>query len=265
MPLLLVLGGSIFPLHGHGDLDVEIAALTREIDAEPTAERFLKRGELRREHGEFEAAMEDYTEATALDSKLDLVLYCRGRALFESGKPEQARQSLDRFLERKAASSEGYLTRARVLAALKDYKAAAEDYTRSIGCTKDPRPDHFLERAEVLVNAGELDSAVRGLDEGMASLGAVPTLQSATIGIEVQLARFDAALARIDRLVAAAERKESWLILRAEVLAKAGRPDDARRSYQDALSAIEALPPRLRTLPATVELETKARTGVTAR
>ncbi len=52
--------------------------------------------------------------------------------------------------------------------------------------------------------------------------------------------------------------------LRAEILVKAGRGDEARQAYQDSLASIEALPPRLRALKATQELEKKIRTAVTA-
>jgi predicted Zn-dependent protease len=249
----------------HGDLHLEIEAISRQLAAEPTAERYLKRGELQREHGEFDLALADYRKAEELEPGLDVVLFCQGQALFDAGRFAPARAALDQFLVRKPSFWQGWLTRARVLAALKEYKRSAGDYSRSIELSADPRPEQFLERAQVLVKAGKTDDAIQGLDEGMQRLGAIPTLQSYAVEIEAKAKRYDAALKRIDRLVANAPRKESWQILRAEVLTQVGRRSEARQAWQDALTSIAALPERLRNLPATRELETKARAGLAAK
>ena len=259
---IVCLGLGTANLHAHGDLHVQIQKISKRIEKKPTAELYLKRGELEREHREFDRALADYQKAAELDPAMDAIFLCRGKALLEAGQPAPARKSLDRFLERKPTHGDGYLTRARALAALKEYRSAAQDYTRSIEHTKEPRPEHFLERAEALEQAGELKEAVEGLDAGMDRLGKIPTLETAAIDIEVKQKRFDSALKRVDRLIREAQRKEAWQVLRADVLVKAGRKSEARQSYQDSLASIESLPSRLRTLQVMQDLEKKVRAAL---
>lgn len=248
----------------HGDPHLEIEKVSRQIQAKPTAALYLKRGELQREHGDFHQALSDYQIAEELDPAMDMVLFYRGKALFESGRHTPARAALDQFLEKKPDHGEGYLIRARVLTALKDHASATKDHDRSIEFSKEPRPEQFVERALALEQAGDPNAAIQGLDAGMERLGPIWTLQSVVIEIEVRDQRYDSALKRLDRLIGEAQRKESWQALRAEILVKAGRGDEARQAYQDSLASIEALPPRLRSLKATQELEKKIRTAVTA-
>ena len=72
------------------------------------------------------------------------------------------------------------------------------------------------------------------------------------VELEVELQRYDAALGRIDTLMARSARKDSWLIRRGDILKKAGRKKAARTAFTAALKAIESLPSSRRRVPATV-------------
>ena len=85
-------------------------------------------------------------------------------------------------------------------------------------------------------------------------------LESLAIDLEVRQQRYDAALARSDQVLSEVSRKEKWLAQRGEILEKAGRFEEARATYADALKAIESLPSRLRRVPASQGLETYLRT-----
>jgi DNA-binding SARP family transcriptional activator len=87
-------------------------------------------------------------------------------------------------------------------------------------------------------------------------------LQLYAIELELKLERVDAAIARLDFLVAQTNRRESLLVQLGEILELAGRTDAARAAYEQAASAISALPPRHRTTRATVELEAHLRDAV---
>jgi tetratricopeptide (TPR) repeat protein len=259
----LVLGTA--SLQAHGDLDLQIREVSERIEKDPTAVLYLKRGELEREHCEYERALADYEKAEELDPGMDALFLCRGKALLEAGRPKPAREALDRFLNAKADHGDGYLTRARVLVALNEFALASDDFSRSIEHTKEPRPEHFLERALADEQAGDPDAAIAGLDEGMKRLGMIATLQEAAIAMEVKRRRFDSAVERVDALIAQAHRKESWQARKAEILAKAGRTDEARQAYRESLASIEALPPRLRSLQPMQDLEQAVRAAIAGR
>ena len=67
----------------------------------------------------------------------------------------------------------------------------------------------------------------------------------------------DAALARIDTVMARLQRKETWLERRAQILRAAGREEEAKKNYHDALAAIGRLPPAHRLTRMTLELEAR--------
>ena len=251
--------------HAHGDLHQQITEISKQIERKPDAALYLKRGELEREHREFGKALEDYRKAAELAPGLDIIHFCRGSALAESGKNEAAREAFDFFITRVPSHGSAHLARARVLMELKLPEAAAEDYERAISLSAEPGPEPFLELSQARQMAGQTDDAIRALESGKKKLGAIPTLESAAITIETEAKRYDAALARVDRLIEAAARKESWQVLRAEILAESGRRDEARKAYQASLISIETLPARIRASEATRRLERKARAGLEGR
>ena len=253
------LGPWLAEARAHGELHPRIDELTRELAAAPTAELHLRRGELHRLDGNFPAALADYEIAERLDPGLATVVLCQGRALFEAGHPGPAKAMLDEFLRRRPDHAGGFLLRARVHAKLGARREAVEDYGRAIAQAEEPRPEMFVERAEVQMAAGEPAAALAGLEEGLARLGAIVALHLPALDAELALARFDAALSRVDGLAAATERKEPWLERRAEVLARAGRPEEAAAARRAALAALADLPARLREAPAWRDFEQRLR------
>jgi predicted negative regulator of RcsB-dependent stress response len=96
----------------------------------------------------------------------------------------------------------------------------------------------------------------------MDRLGPVVALAMSAIEIEVDLGRFDSALARVDRLAARSPRQETWLAQRGEILEAAQRREEARASYVRVLTEIEKLPAQRRRTPAMTQLQSRARAGL---
>lgn len=246
----------------HGDLHEQIDAVSHELLAAPRdGTLYFRRAELRRAHEEWPEALQDYNEAEALAVDPKAVRLGRAKALQGSRRPVDARRELDWLIERVPNHVEALVTRARVRAALRDHAGAAADFSRAIEASAAPEPEYYLERATAsrCADPPQLAEALQGLEQGLLRLGPLVTLTLAALEIEVQQNDFDAALKRIDHALLAAKRREQWLWRRAEILEKAGRAGEARRSCQQALEAIEALPPRLRYLPATADLENQVK------
>ena len=225
----------------HGDLDEQIKPVSRQLDHAPSAALFVLRAELHQEHEDFTAALADFDEAARLNPQLEAVEFGRARTLFKAGQFEAARVSLNHYLAKKSAHADGFLLRARVLVALKDYAAAVRDFDRNIALMPQPLPECILERAAALDASGDKSGAVKSLDEAIRRLGNLVTLQSAAIAFELGLHRYESALARCDRIIADMRRKETWLARRGEILAAAGRHDEALHAYKEALAALEQL------------------------
>lgn len=246
----------------HGPLQEQIDALTEQIEQAPSAQLYLRRGELHRLHEDWDAALSDYRRAARLAPAEDTLDFLRGRALLEAGRPAPAKLALERYLARHPDHAEALIVQARALRALGRYRAAAAAYTRAIDRLPRPEPDHYLERARIEAAAGTIKPALAGLDAGIARLGPVVTLQLYAIELELKQRRVDAALARLDRIAAQSPRKETWLARRGAILWDAGRRKEAGAAYAAALAAIEALPAPARRTRAITQLEAEVRAAL---
>jgi predicted RNA polymerase sigma factor len=90
-------------------------------------------------------------------------------------------------------------------------------------------------------------------------MGPLVTLQLTAIDLELRRKNHDAALARIDVVMQRSPRKESWLARKGEILLQAGRTEEAKKSYEAALAALNTLPPGRRNVPAVKDLERRIR------
>lgn len=247
----------VVPAVAHGDLDVQIEAVTRQLENSPhKAELYLKRGELHRAHQDYDAALADYERAATLNPELGTLDLVRGKALLEAGWSRSATAVLDRFLTRHPDHAEGLTTRARARVRSGEPLAAADDYRLAIEHGSRPTPSLYVERARALAQAGSnhVQEAIRSLDEGIRKIGPLVVLELEAIDLEVELQEYEAALRRVDRAAAQSARQESWLAKRGDILKAAGRSDEARAAFQAALRALQQLPPHRRNVPAMKEL-----------
>jgi tetratricopeptide (TPR) repeat protein len=244
--------------YAHGDIHLRILALTRQIEAATNnpAQLYLERGELQREHGEWKAASADYDRAAQLDPNLPGVDFCRAKLLADSDQLEAARAMFDQVLQRSPADGECWIGRARVLLKLGQRRAAITDFRRGLELMRQPRPDDVLELAQALTAEGQAGDALRSLNEGIKKLGPIVPLQSYAVDLELERKNTDAALARIETILAQVMRREDWLARRGDILIETGRTAEARKSYEAALAAVGHLPGQLQRGPAMVKLQT---------
>jgi tetratricopeptide (TPR) repeat protein len=258
--LLAVLALAPVPLRADEEVDEEIHELTALIAAQPeNAELYLERGELYRQVENWQAALSDYDRAQKLDPALHVIDFARGRLYLETGKASQARTALDRFLEKFPSHGEARMMRARALVQLRQPTAAIADYDAAIANFHPPTPDLYHERAKAIAALGpkrELD-AIASLDEGISRLGPLVSLQMHAIDLELSSRRFDAAIARLETISNKSKRKEYYLLQKGDILKKAGRHADAKAAWKEAVTRIQALPPKARGHWKTRELSAK--------
>lgn len=264
--LLLAAGLSAGPrTWAHGDMHEQILNATKEVEKNPRdPELYLKRAELERHHREWDAAHADLARAEALTNQWPILHLARARLFLDAEWFESTKLAADRFLIHEPNNAEAFAIRARARMKLGERLAAAQDFSRAITNTARPGPELYLERAQAQVAEGgaHLAEALQGLEQGMAVLGPLVTLQSLAINVEVQQNRVDAALARIDKVMAQFPRKETWLARRGEILQQSGRNKEAAEAFQSALTALDTLPAGRRNVPAMVDLEKRIRTSL---
>lgn len=179
---VLILVSMLAPVaaSAHEPLPIRVAEATSEIERSPGAARsYLIRAELYRLERAWDAARADCDRAAALDPDLATVDLCRGALAYDRGDAAAARVHLDRYLQREPGSARGHALLARVLEKLREPLTAAAELDRAIALDAHPSPDLFLDRARLVETGdpGTLDRALSGLEEGLARLGPVPSLE----------------------------------------------------------------------------------------
>lgn len=242
-------------LRAHEDDSVEIQRLSQEIVVHPEdAALFLERGEMYRFSRHWHMALADYGHAAKLDPGLSLVDLAWGMMWNDAGDGESALPKLDRFLEREPRNAKGHAERARAARMLKRWPAALADYALAVSYATEPGPDAFIDWADCLLESGDRTQALAVLDQGLARLGPVVSLQLRALAMEEQGGLSAAALKRIDAMLAGPGRKDSLLLRKARILMAASRPKEARQTAELALREFEALPETAQGTPAAKEL-----------
>jgi predicted Zn-dependent protease len=253
---------------GHQEIEVLVADLDRRIREEPSdAALHLRRGELRRLHREWTLALEDYQRARDLDPRLAVVDLCLGKVLLELGLWTPALVLLDRYIAERPLEAEGLASRALARRRLGDLAGSADDLAQAIDfypANLLPPPELYLENARALAaqGGGRVDEALRVLDEGLARLGRTVTLALSAVELELERKRYSQALARLDEAARSSPRKEVWLLRRGRILEEAGKAEEAREAYREALGVGRASPAFRRNTPAAHRLEAEARASL---
>jgi tetratricopeptide (TPR) repeat protein len=251
----------------HGAVHEQIERFNARIAEQPgNADLYLQRGRLFLEDRHFEEAGRDFRRALQIDPHLRAAHYFHGDALLKSGDAASAERETRAFLaalgeEDRGGLSRGFRLLGQSLAAQGRPLESAGAFRTALHHAPDPDPAHYRDCAAAWLAAGPAyrETALEILDSGITRLGLLPALQEMALEIEIQAGRPEAAVKRLDGLIAQGQGRERWLFRKGEILLKAGRTPEARQAFEEALAAIEALPPGRRGTRALRELEGKVR------
>ncbi|MCA9243401.1 MAG: tetratricopeptide repeat protein [Phycisphaerales bacterium] len=260
----LILAASAATAFAHEGIEARIADLSRQIAQSPDdAVLYLRRGEYRRLGSYFNAALIDFGRAAVLAPDLEGLALARGRSLLAIGRIDAALAQLERACCDAPEDPTARVELGRALRAASRYEESAACFAEALRMLPTPRPEHFIEHADVLVlGPGGAAAAIAALDAGIGRVGAVVSLQLRALELEAQTGECDAALRRVDALIASAHRKEMWHLRRGELLEQASRPVAALEAYCDCIDAIGLLRARHRNTPAVEALAKAAETAI---
>ena len=237
----LAIAASSTPTLAHEELDEALTTATQRIaSGRDAALEHLMRGELYRLAGQWKAALSDYDLAAALNPALPGIDLCRAELMFDQGRAADAYAALTRATTDNPKDALAWALRAQAAEALGRPQEAAADLARTIAIRPNPEPDLFVERARLLALAGSKSDALRCLDEGIARLGSIASLELGAADLELERGNPRGAIDRIDRVAAQMQRPGKLLERKASILAAAGDADGARRAMAEAA----AQPPR---------------------
>ncbi len=244
-------------VYGHGELSGQIDDLSADLLEHPgDPSLYLRRGHLLALHGEPERANADYLAALEMRADYFEVHLARGELLLSQGRPGDAIEAIDLYLEIDPGNGKAWHIRAQGLALLGRKTEAIDAYDRLINLCRRPIPEYYIGRATLAaaLGADHIDEAVAGLEEGIARLGPVLTLNSLAIDFDMRIGKYDKALARLQLIETQYGRKEGLYARRGNILLAAGRLMEAGAEYSNAFAAIDELPPHRRDAPGIVRL-----------
>ncbi|MBA3709980.1 MAG: tetratricopeptide repeat protein [Planctomycetes bacterium] len=246
----------------HNDLEERIEAATEAIDREPgNPTGYLERGDLYRQHQQWAEALSDFEHARGLAPDLPIVDLDRGMTFADAGRHLDAVAAFDAFLFRAPDEARGLAGRARSQRALGRLPEAALDYAALERVVVEPDPQMYLDWCAC---AADDQSRLAVIARGLARLGSVASLEDMAVRLETATGRTDAALARIDRLIAASARPEGWWLRRGELLQACHRDDEARTAFAAGMAALELVPSHRRATDASLAIARGLQAGLEA-
>lgn len=260
-PLLLAAAATLLLAsaiaHAHGNDFEMIFGLTRELAKRPNDPGLLlERAEVYRAHGDLPTARRDLESALAAHPALQPARVRLALVARDEGHLQESLGLLQAVIEAQPTQPLARSVRAEVLRGLGRHAEAVADLDAILAIPGiQPVPQLYLDRARAQLAMPRPDTTaiVAGIDQGIARLGPVTSLQLMALDLEEHSGAVDAALRRLDVLAQDAPRKERWMERRGDVLLRAGRDAEARKAWSDAVAAIDALPERQRRTVATTE------------
>jgi len=260
--LLLMAGGyvSVSQLVAHGAYHDVVEEITQKLAVTPEdAALHFKLACAHQEHGEWKAALVECERVRRLDATGFDTDYIEGKALAAGGHLEAAKGILDAFLAQHPQHAAALAERGRVHLKLKKQVEAQNDFAAALSLDKHAPVDWWLEAAQ----AG---NAVEVLRKALLAHSDDPQLLNASLEAELKAGNTDEVLRRVDAMQKIAPRAEPWMARRAQVLAAAGRGEEARSAWTALRAHLLALPNLERGTPllAGVLAETEKALGIAA-
>lgn len=230
-------------MSGHGAAPDRLEAIASALRAEPDNPALLvEQADLLVEHGDHAVARRALDRADRLAPGRFPTDRVRARLFFEEGLLPESLACLDQAVAAHPDDTEARFLRARVLRATGELQKSLDDYLEACSRTEFVAGDHAVEAADALAEAGKTSEAVSVLTKAVSSQGRMPSLLTRLIDLEIARGRTNEALAWVDAMRERAPRPEPWMVRRAELLAAAGRPEEAERAWTELDAHLRRLP-----------------------
>jgi tetratricopeptide (TPR) repeat protein len=227
-------------LWSHEGPEHEIEEITKRLkDGGETASLYLDRAVEYQLLSKYAEAAKDLERALELEPGHVPAHRELGRVYFRLDKPNEALAILGKGLNlvsTPAVHATLLVARAEILLrknenekALADVEAAIAKHSTSL--------EWYLLRSRLQARLGKADDRIRGLEEGIARTGS-GLLEVELADAWIDAKRYDRVTDRIEKTLARARWRSSWLIRRARVRAALGRTEEARADLEEAVAEL---------------------------
>jgi len=246
------LSGASVVAFGHGAYHDVVADLNAKLAVTPgDADLRFRLAAAHVEHGEWKACLEEVAKVDALSGGAIRTTYLSGKALAGEGKLAPALADLDAFLAAEPGHQLALIERARVRVKLGQVEAGFVDYEAALA-TSAPA-EVYVEAVEALRRHDRTEEAFAMAETSVKETGGDPAALLCAIDCANSLGRTDDAIGHLEELMKKWPRPEPWMQRKAEILAAAGRQEEAKTAWRDLHDHLLALPNLERAQPFLVE------------
>lgn len=243
------------------NLDSQLGQLPLKNSSE-SIELMLKRADLNRRQKAWDAALLDYQRVAEQEPDNTLQLLGRSQLYLDKKNYSKAMFWATRVLRLDLNHVQANLHYARALGGIGAHDAALVVFDRAIRQHNKVKPEHYIEQAKSLLLKSDPDAmhlAVSILDEGISVLGELISLHSLALELELQAGLLDAALRRVDIVLANNASLLTWRLQRSELLLLVERQSVAMDELRCIMHRIEQLPQQRRNSRAVQSLMERSR------
>lgn len=243
MTALLALALAVAHPGGHERLAAVSATLP---DGACSPAGLVERGRIHAQLGAHHEALADFTAARACAPDAPRVDAEEARVWLELQRPEVASLLLAAHLDAQPHDVAARAALATALAAEGRWAEADAAWETALSEASVWQPDAALDWSTARELARGPEAALAVVEAALARMPGTPALEDRAVALEVACGRYDQALARLDARLARAPHDLAAWARRGDVLASAGRAQQARDAWGEAVRRFDALPPRVR-------------------
>lgn len=233
----------ISPIHAHPDPGHTLAEIDSHLADSPDDPDLLKRkADLFLQTGHVRQAIPIAVSLLTLSPDDPAVLLLQARVSAARGKQEDAINRLTEINRRFPEYGEAWAMTARLRHDAGHTDEAIAAKLRQLETGDHTDPGDILGAVAWLDERGnptDTETTLTLLDQGIVRFGNVIELQRTAIRMECSLARYDAALKRVDTLVAKYRPSVAFSLLRADIHEAAGNYSDAASACDSAIALLD--------------------------
>jgi tetratricopeptide (TPR) repeat protein len=233
----------------HGDLDVQIKKVTKQIEKSPdNPELYIKRGQLYYQHEEYKYAIIDYERARVLgleSIELDILF---AQAYYSADKRPIAQDYLTSVLEK----NPDHVIANRLLGAiyidLLQYEVGSQALEKALMFSQKKLPEHYVQLADAYKAMRSEDAdqkAIQTLKSGIQELGNLPVFLNRLVQLYKNNGQYSESIDIQTQVINISKRKELPFLNRAKLYMLAKNIPAANADLANARQAISTLPKRL--------------------
>lgn len=237
-------------LSAHGELDKRIKEISIKILQDPTnTSLFLARGELYYQHEDYELSIKDFQvceERGYISDRLNLN-FAKSLRLIRDYRSSD--DYADRILSQQPKHVLAIKEKAKSAFDQENFVESASLFKDVINYVDKARTDNYFEAVNALESCGTKDCLLESIDvleNGIGELGELMVFLDKGVSISLRLKDFKRAHEYQNKIIQNAQRKERTFYKKALLFKEQGNMEEAKEMFKSSLSALAALPPRIK-------------------